>query len=59
MISKFVFQSRNCNQALRFGDKIQNSTLEKKIKTYNFFNFYFNFRLKIKRHFPYTHSNQL
>ena len=43
MISKFVFQSRNCNQALRFGDKIQNSTLEKKNQNLQFFQFLFQF----------------
>ena len=30
MISKFVFQLKINNQALRFGDKIQNSILKKK-----------------------------
>ena len=30
MILKFVFQPKICNQALRFGDKIQNSILGEK-----------------------------
>ena len=42
MISKFVFQSKNCNRALRLGVKIQNSILGQN-QISKFFQFSFQF----------------
>ena len=48
--------SKSKNWHLKFSFQCWNSVLniDKKIKFYNFFNFHFIFKLKIKRHIPYT-----